>query len=293
MLIGHRDPRTGLFEYMTQEGGKSRVIDVFELEQRAAEAGVLLLAIGCRSAYSTTFGSERDINSVEVLEDLASGITAISTGKASLRALYGALATERMALSIDLLSFKDTRRLENVYERGNVLGAVVGVPPVIVLMSSLTESAFRQSIFAPSPVIVPSCPDILASIISARFLILWMALAILPFIVLWEAASLPETGFQVYVYVFGVGIWIHMGMLSASEGKLGYSLLTLLLITSVSFAWTWSLQDLRSRWCPVVGGVLAGSLVGLSFLFAFLCGPTIEPVRDQPPKPTYSIFNHL
>jgi hypothetical protein len=234
---------------MTEEGGKARVIDIFALEERAAEAGVLLLAIGCRSAHSATFGSERDINSVEVVEDLASGITAISTGKASLRTLYGALATERMALSIDLLNFKDTRRLETVDERGNVLGATVGVPPLIALISSLTESASAlRSIYAPSPVLVPSCPE--EKTIDLFFVILWVGLAIVPAILMWEMIWLPEAegveGWrafridlpQMYMVAFLYGGLVTLGMESAFEAKLGYTVLTLLLIGAFSFFFT-------------------------------------------------------
>lgn len=285
ILIGHRNPETGFFEYVTEDGKKTNSIDIFTLEQRAAEAGVLVLAIGCRSARNATIGPERDINSVEAVEDVAGGITAISTGEASLRTLFGALATERMALSIDLLSFKDTRRLETVDERGNVLGGTVVVPPLIILMSSLAEpEPSSQSIYEPSRVIVPSCPGLLSSIISARFQILWVILLLFPAFVLWELLWDPETeGWAVLVYgapmffggVFVAGILINEGIESASEANLDNTLLTILLIASISLFFTWrlSFENLRSRWSPAVGGVLLCSLVGFTYLYAFLCGP--------------------
>lgn len=130
IIIGHRNPKSGYFEYIKEDGTKAEPVDIKLLEEHAVEASVLVLAIGCKSGLSTSFGPERNLNSVDVVQDVARGLIMLESGPQELRTLYKGLATERMALSIDVLRFRDTRKLEPIDDQGRSLEGEVRVPPL-------------------------------------------------------------------------------------------------------------------------------------------------------------------
>ncbi len=159
IIIGHRNPESGYFEYIKKDGTKAEPIDIKLLEEQAAEAAVLLLAIGCKSGLSTSFGPERNLNSVDVVQDVTRGLTMLESGPQELRTFYKGLATERMALSIDVLHFRDTRKLEPIDDQGRSLEGEIRVPPLATSRPfSLPKPGWQEE---SSPEVVyqaPPCP---------------------------------------------------------------------------------------------------------------------------------------
>ncbi|MCW5794339.1 MAG: hypothetical protein KIS97_08355 [Nitrospira sp.] len=128
VIIGHRNPNNGYFEY--ENGTKVSAVDIKRLEEDGATAKVLILFIGCQTARSTSFGSEHNLNSLDVVKNVAAGLELLESGPQTLGTFYKGLATRQMALSMDIFRFKDLRTFDPLDKNGDRLEGEVRVPPI-------------------------------------------------------------------------------------------------------------------------------------------------------------------